>query len=72
MTISQGQFAGYFSRNIVCIDSTGQIHLYMDRPNQTPIFYVMVGGKVKHRGKRKHAVAMYNRLARKAARVATA
>jgi len=28
MTISQGQFAGFFSRNIRCIDSTGQIHLY--------------------------------------------
>jgi hypothetical protein len=47
MTISQGQFAGFFSRNIRCIDSTGQIHLYMDRPNQTPVYFVMVGGKVQ-------------------------
>jgi hypothetical protein len=25
MTISEGQFAGYFSRNIKVVDSTGQI-----------------------------------------------
>ena len=60
MTISQGQFAGFFSRNIRCIDSTGQIHLYMDRPNGTPIYYVMIGGVVRHRGKLKHCRAMFN------------
>ena len=61
MTVSQGQFAGFFSRNIRCIDSTGQIHLYMDRPNQTPVYFVMVGGKGKHRGSYKHCRAVFNR-----------
>jgi len=60
MTISQGQFAGFFSRNIKVVDSTGQIHLYMDRPNGTPIYYVMIGGVVRHRGKLKHCRAMFN------------
>ncbi len=64
MTISQGQFAGFFSRNIRCIDSTGQIHLYMDRQNQTPVFFVMVGGKVRHRGSYKHCRALFNRYTR--------
>ena len=61
MTISQGQFAGYFSRSIRCIDSTGQIHLYMDRPNGFPVYFVMIGGKVRHRGSYKHCRAMFNR-----------
>ena len=60
MTISQGQFAGFFSRNIKVVDSTGQIHLYMDRPNQTPVYFVMVGGKIRHRGSYKHCRAMFN------------
>ena len=47
-----------------CIDSTGQIHLYMDRPNQTPVYFVMVGGKVKHRGSYKHCREVFNRLTR--------
>jgi len=64
MTISHGQFAGFFTRNIRCIDSTGQIHLYMDRPNQTPVYFVMVGGKVKHRGSYKHCREVFNRLTR--------
>jgi len=42
------------------VDSTGQIHLYMDRPNGTPIYYVMIGGVVRHRGKLKHCRAMFN------------
>ena len=52
MMISHGQFAGFFSRNIRCIDSTGQIHLYMD--------------KVKHRGSYKHCREVFNRLTRAA------
>jgi hypothetical protein len=64
MTISQGQFAGYFSRNIKVVDSTGQIHLYMDRPNQTPVYFVMVGGKIRHRGSYKHCREMFNTYSR--------
>ena len=64
MTISEGQFAGYFSRNIKVVDSTGQIHLYMDRPNQTPVYFVMVGGKIRHRGSYKHCRAMFNTYSR--------
>ena len=64
MTISEGQFAGYFSRNIKVVDSTGQIHLYMDRPNQTPVYFVMIGGKVRHRGSYKHCRAMFNTYSR--------
>ena len=60
MSISQGQFAGFFTRNIKVVASTGQIHLYMDRPNGTPIYYVMIGGVVRHRGKLKHCRAMFN------------
>ena len=61
MTISQGQFAGYFSRNIRCIDSTGQIHLYMDRPNGFPVYFVMIVGHVGHGGSYKHCRALFNR-----------
>jgi hypothetical protein len=64
MTISQGQFAGYFSRNIKVVDSTGQIHLYMDRPNQTPVYFVMVGGKIRHRCSYKHCREMFNTYSR--------
>jgi hypothetical protein len=38
----------------------------MDRPNQTPVFFVMVAGKVRHRGSYKHCREVFNRLTRMA------
>lgn len=60
MENSQGRFASFFSGGLKIVDSTGQIHLYKRQLNQNAIYFVMVGGVVRHTGGYKHCREMFN------------
>ena len=48
-----------FSNSLKLVASNEGVNVYRRQLNQTAIYYLMIGGQIKHQGKKKHVMAKF-------------
>tara|TARA_R110000744_G_scaffold355171_1_gene461667 strand:+ start:445 stop:693 length:249 start_codon:yes stop_codon:yes gene_type:complete len=41
------------------VKTYGAFHIYKRQPNQTAVYFLIIGGQIKHQGSRKHVFAKF-------------